>query len=163
MAWKIYDNVGAQPIDEVSTTQLHPFGFRVRAKDPTYGDGEFVYVKGVSSGAASLLARYDTYTGATALSGARTKGLVGVLMAALDATTKYGWLQIGGTASVQVAGSVASGATVYLTSTAGKVDDAVVAGDIVYGANFLTADGTPAANYALVELAKPYCGDTDNT
>ncbi len=163
MSWQVYDHVGAQPISEASTTQQHVLGFRVRAKDPTYGDGTFIYVKGVSSGAAGLLARYDTQTGATTLTGARTKGLVGVMMAALSSTSTYGWLQIGGTADVQVAGTVAAGATVYLTSTAGKADDAVVAGDIVYGANFLTADGTPAANHALVALASPYCGDTDNT
>lgn len=163
MAFQIYDLPGAQPITDTSTTQNHPYGYRVRAKDPTYGDAEFVYVKGVSSGAAGLLATYNAETGVTALTGARSKGLCGVMMAALSSSTTFGWLQVRGAADVQVAGTVASGATVYLTSTAGKVDDAVVAGDIVYGANFATADGTPAANHALVSLAYPYCGDTDNT
>lgn len=154
--------VGMQPITEVETTQRHAFGTVCRAKDPTYGEATFVYVKGVSSGAAGLLARYDPNTGGTTLSAARTKGLVGVFVTALDAATKFGWLQVAGVADVQVAGTVVSGATVYLTATSGKVDDAVVAGDIVYNANFITADGTPVANHALVALARPYCGDTDN-
>jgi hypothetical protein len=46
-----------------------------------------------------------------------------------------------------------AGATVYLTGTPGTVDDAVVAGDIVYGANFATADGTPSAGFARVSIA----------
>lgn len=163
MAFKPIDYViGMQPITEVETTQRHPLGTVCRAKDPTYGEATFVYVKGVASGAAGLLAKYDPYTGTTTLSGARTKGLVGVFVTTLDSTSKFGWLQVAGVADVQVAGTVASGATVYLTSTAGKVDDAVVAGDIVYNANFSTADGTPVANHALVALARPYCGDTDN-
>lgn len=163
MAYKLSDTVaGYQPITDVSTTQNHAFGTRVKGFDPTYGEAEFVYVKGVSSGAAGLMAKYDPYTGTTTLSGARTKGLLGVFVSALSATTSFGWLQVRGTADVQVAGTVASGATVYLTGTSGKVDDAVVAGDIVYGANFATADGTPSANHALVSLTSPYAGDTDN-
>jgi hypothetical protein len=74
----------------------------------------------------------------------------------------FGWLQIKGLAEIQVNGAVVAGSTVYVTATAGKVDDAVVAGDIVYGANFATADGTPVANWARVSLAEPYVGDTDN-
>lgn len=155
--------IGMQPLNEVETTQRHAFGTLTRATDATYGEATFVYVKGVSSGAAGLAVTYTPHTGVTALTGARSKGLVAVLYTALDATTKFGWAQVAGPADVQVAGSVTAGNTVYLTGTAGKLDDAVVAGDIVYGANFATADGTPAANHAMVSLARPYVGDTDNT
>jgi uncharacterized membrane protein len=164
MAYKIADTfVGFQPLTDISTTQNHPFGTVAKGSDPTYGEATFVYVKGVSSGAAALAVTYNPYTGVTTLTGARSKGLVGVFLTALDATTKFGWLQVSGVADVQVAGTVAAGNTVYLTSTAGKLDDAVVAGDIVYNANFATADATPSANHALVALARPYVGDTDNT
>jgi hypothetical protein len=157
------DGIGGQAIADTSTTQNHPFGFRVRAYDATLGYGEFMYVKGVSSGAAGLVCTVVPNTGVTALTAARSKGLVGVMMSALSSTSTYGWVQIGGVGEAQVAGSVVAGSTVYLTATSGKVDDAVVAGDIVYGANFATADGTPVANWARVALAAPYAGDTDNT
>lgn len=155
--------VGMQPLNEVETTQRHAFGTITRAKDATYGEAQFVYVKGVSSGAAGLAVTYVPHTGVTTLTGARSKGLVAVLYTALDATTKFGWAQIAGPADTQVAGTVAASNTVYLTSTGGKLDDAVVAGDIVYGANFATADGTPSANHAMISLSRPYVGDTDNT
>lgn len=152
---------GGQGITEVSAVQNHPFGTRIIAYDPTYGRAEFVYVKGVASAAAGLLGVFNPYTGVTALTGARSKGLAGVFMAALVAGT-YGWMCVKGACPIQTNGAVVAGTTVYLTATAGKVDDAVVAGDIVYGANFCTADGTPAANQAVVALADPYVGDTDN-
>jgi hypothetical protein len=155
------ERIGAQPITTVDTTQMHNLGERRKAYDATLGTCEFVYVKGVASGAAGLLATYVPHTGVTALTLARSKGLVGVMWAALVAAT-FGWLQIKGVAEIQVNGAVVAGATAYVTATAGKVDDAVVAGDIVYGANFATADGTPIANWARISLAEPYVGDTDN-
>lgn len=161
--WRInHERIGASGITDTSTTQLHNLGYRIRAYDATLGDCEFVYVKGVASGAAGLLATYTASAGVTVLTVARTKGLCGVMMAALSATTIFGWLQVCGLAEVQVAGTVVAGATVYTTATAGKVDDAVTAGDIVYNANFQTADGTPIANWARVSLANPFVGDTDN-
>lgn len=158
----ISERIGAAPITDVNTVQQHVLGYRIKARDATLGECEFVYVKGVASGAAGLAVTIVPNTGVTALTGARSKGLVGVLMAALDATTKFGWAQVKGTAEVQVNGTVVAGSTVYVTAGAGKVDDAVVAGDIVYNANFATADGTPVANWARVALADPYVGDTDN-
>ena len=162
MAFQRTDGIGGQAIADVSTTQQHPLGYRVKALDPVYGEGEFVYVKGVASGATNLLCTFNAYSGVTALTSARAKGNVGVMMSTLDASTKFGWVQVRGAAVISTAGAVVAGATVYATATAGKVDDAVVAGDIVYGANFATADGTPSANLAVVSIQLPYCGDTDN-
>ncbi len=46
MAFIIDDNrVGWQAIADVSDTQRHPLGQIVRATDPTYGYGEFIYLK----------------------------------------------------------------------------------------------------------------------
>jgi hypothetical protein len=161
MSFQRNDAAGGQAITDTSATQQHPLGQRIRAYDPTYGEGEFIYAKGVASAAAGLIGTVNPYSGVTALTGARSKGLVGLFVSALTAGL-YGWVQVRGANMVQVAGSVVSGATVYLTATAGKVDDAVVAGDIVYGASFATADGTPAANQAVIALADPWVGDTDN-
>jgi hypothetical protein len=161
MSWNRTDGIGGQGITEVSTVQNHPWGYRVTAQHPTYGQGEFVYVKGVSSGAAGLFASYNQESGVTALTVARTKGLVGVMMSTLDANTKFGWLQVRGVAQGQTAGDVGAGATVYSTATGGKVDDAVTAGDIVYGANF--AASRTGAGAVSVSLDSPFMGDTDNT
>ena len=158
---RIDGHLGGQPIAETSSTQQHPLGTRIRAVDSTYGPGEFIYVKGVASGAVGSVVTFVPQTGVTALATTRSRGLIGVMMSALSANTLYGWLQVAGTA-VAKAGTVVAGATVYLTATPGTVDDAVVAGDIVYGANFGTADGTPSAGFALVSLAQPNTEDTDN-
>lgn len=153
--------LGGQRIEDTSTTQQHPFGTRIRAYDTTYGPGEFVYVKGVASGAVGSVVTFSPYTGVTALATARSKGLVGVMMSALSATTLYGWVQVSGSA-VAKSGAAVAGSTVYLTATPGTVDDAVVAGDIIYGANYATADGTPSAGLAVLSLSQPNCEDTDN-
>jgi hypothetical protein len=160
MAFERTDAAGGQGITDISTTQIHPFGFTVTAQDPIYGFGEFVYVKGITSGAVGLVATYNLYTGVTAVGAARAKGLLGFFMSVLDANTKFGWLQIRGAAVASV-GTVSAGATVYLAAS-GQVDDAVVAGDIVYNANFATGDGTPASTFAVVSIFHPYSGDTDN-
>lgn len=161
MAFKRHDGIGGQAIDAVDTVQNHPLGFRVRGLDDTYGEGEFVYVKGVTSGAVGSVVTYNLYTGVTALATTRSKGLVGVMMAALDASTKYGWVQVRGSA-VAKSGTASAGATVYLTATPGTVDDAVVTGDAVYGATYATADGAPSAGLAVLSLMYPHAADTDN-
>jgi hypothetical protein len=99
MAFQRNDGAGGQAITDVSTTQQHPLGQRIRAYDPTYGEGEFVYVKGVASAAVNLLCTVNLYTGVTALTAARSKGLIGVFMSALVAST-YGWVQVRGACPV---------------------------------------------------------------
>lgn len=163
MAFQRTEGAGGQPIADVSTTQIHPLGMKVKAYDTTYGEGEFVYGKGVASTIVGSALIINLYTGITALTAARSKGIVGIAMSILDAATKFGWFQVRGSAVAAVAGTVVAGATPYLSATPGKVDDAVVAGDIVYGANFATADATPAANFAVLSLMYPYVGDTDAT
>jgi hypothetical protein len=129
--------IGLQPIATADTTANHPFGTRVRAKDigsTAYGDAEFVYVKGVSSGAIAKWAGYNTKSGATTL--AVNDGIypLGVMVSTLDATTKYGWLQIWGRGVGKCLTAFADNGVVYLTSSAGSIDDASVIGDVVHNA-----------------------------
>ncbi len=58
-AWKITSAnlVGAQPIDETSTTQRHPLGTIVTANSETYGAGEFVYLLGIAN--TAVVQKYD--------------------------------------------------------------------------------------------------------
>lgn len=144
---------GMQPIADTSTTQQHPIGTRIKAFDPTYGEGEFIYLKGVASTVIGDLVIYDQYANTTTRAVAGSRGPAAVAMSA-NVASQYGWYQIDGSAVIK-AGTVAANGNVYVTATAGTVDDAVVAGDKVDGARFKTADGTPSAGFALCQLARP--------
>lgn len=145
--------LGMQPIAVTDTTQNHGIGTRVRAVDPTYGEGEFIYLKGLASTAVGDLVVYDEYANTTTRAVAGSRGPAAVAMSA-NVASQYGWYQISGAAVVK-AGTVAANGNVYLTATAGTVDDAVVAGDKVDAARFKTADGTPSAGFAIVQLDRP--------
>lgn len=145
--------VGAQPIAETSTTQMHPLGCRARAKDLAYGEGEFIYLKGVASTAKGDLCTYDTANADTARAvhaGSTSFGPCAVAMSA-NVASQYGWYLIAGAGPV-ASGTVAADAPLYLTTTAGTVDDAVVLGDLVDGIASRSAD---AAGFATCQLAYP--------
>lgn len=159
--WRITSGqVGSQPVADVSTVQNHPFGTIIRAVDvgsTAYGEGEFTYVKGVTNGARAAWAGYNNKTGATTLAVADGVYPIGVMMAALDATTKFGWLQIKGHCIGKCLTAFADAGIVYLTGTAGSVDDASVIGDVVHlakGANGGTVTvGDLAGEF---EINRPY-------
>lgn len=160
--WQVVDGrIGTQPIADVSTVQNHPFGTIVRARDvgtTAYGEGEFIYVKGVASGAAKAWAGYRSKSGLTTLAVADGNYPVGVMMATLDATTKFGWLQIKGRAIGKALTAFADNGVVYLTSTAGSVDDASVIGDIVHNAVGRNGGTHTVGDLAgEFELNRPFC------
>ncbi len=129
--------IGMQPIASTSTTQLHPFGTIVVAKDvgnTAYGEGEFIYVKGVASGALNAWAGYNSKSGTTTLATANGNYPIGVMLSTLSATTTFGWLQIKGRAIGKCLTQFADNGRVYLTGTAGSIDDASVAGDVIHNA-----------------------------
>lgn len=158
-SWKHMDLIGAQPITERSTTALHKLGTRVKATDngsTDYGVGEFIYVKGVSSCVSKdvVVIPSDNFTLVRAV--ANSVGPIGVAMAALTASY-YGWVQIYGKVIANCLTQYADNGYVYLTATAGSVDDASVAGDWISG-----MVGASAANvgdlHAEFELAYPFAG-----
>ena len=150
--------IGQQPIDVVSTTQQHPLGTIVQAVDPTYGQGEFIYLKGVASCAYGSWVTYNLDDGSTALLAANAIGPVGVAMAALVANT-YGWFQISGKAIGKALTGYVDNALVWATATAGSVDDAVVDGDMVHLAKGASAVDTPSTGLAEFEISRPYTDD----
>ncbi len=150
--------VGAQPINTVSSTQQHPLGTTVKAFDPTYGGGEFVYLKGVANTAIGSWVTYNLDDGSTALLAANAIGPVAVAMCATVVST-YGWYQIQGKAVGLCAAAFADNGNVYATATAGTIDDAVVAGDRVKLAVGASAIGTPAAGQAEFEINRPFMDD----
>jgi len=134
-----------------------PYGTIITATDPTYGAGEFIFLKGVASTERGTVVIYNPDDFSTARAVANAIGPVAVAMAATVAN-KAGWYQIQGKAVVK-AGTVADDGNVYLTATAGTVDDAVVAGDRIKNAKFASADGTPAAGLAECEIWRPFTDD----
>lgn len=98
-AWKITSAspVGAQAIDETSTTAKHQLGTIVTAYSETYGAGEFIYLTGVASTIVGSVVTYNTVTGATALAavGANLPRPIAVAMSA-NVASQYGWYQISG-------------------------------------------------------------------
>jgi hypothetical protein len=118
--------------------------FRLGTRKRDIKGHEYIYVKGVSSGAAGKWVSYDEAY-ATTLLAANAVGAVGILMAAVDASTKFGWAQIYGVNTIASTDTVAADAALFIDGTAGRADDAGVAGDWIQGAWSMTADTSNVA------------------
>ncbi|MCU0905633.1 MAG: hypothetical protein MUE83_17460, partial [Tabrizicola sp.] len=124
MAYKIIENrLGQTLIGSVDTSAAVDVGTIVRAVDPIYGAGEFIYLKGVASTVTGSWVTYNMDDGSTALLAANAIGPVAVAMGATVANT-WGWYQIQGKAVGRVLAGFVDNANVYATATAGSVDDA---------------------------------------
>lgn len=149
--------IGTQPIANRDTTAQHPLGFEVMARDigsTNYGVGRFRYIKGVASGALRdwVGIPSDNFTAVRAVANGNYP--LGVLMAALTASY-YGWAQIEGKAIANCLTQFADNGDVFLTATAGSIDDASVAGDWISGA--LGASAASVGDlHAEFELSRPF-------
>ncbi len=153
-------SLGAPPIASTLATStaagrssFWKYGDIVKAVDPVLGVGEFIYLPGLALTVEGELVIYDQNALTTKRAVAGDRGPCAVAMSA-NVASQGGWYQITGLAKIK-SGTVAAAGAVYLTATAGTVDDAVVAGDKVDGARFKTADGTPAAGFAYAMLDRP--------
>lgn len=161
-SWQFTDaQAGLPPITDVSTTAAVPLGTTRKAVDRgtnANGEGEFMYVKGCTNGATGAWAtiNMDDYTCTLAVADA--VGPLGIMMAALSATS-YGWVQVKGKAVGKCLAGFVDNADVYLTATAGSVDDADVAGDYVRNAKGASAVDGPATGMAEFEIDYPSVAD----
>jgi hypothetical protein len=159
MAFTITEvRIGFPQITDHDTTQKVPLGTVVRGNDPTYGAGEFIYLKGVASTAVGSWVLYNEDDYSTSLLAANDIGQVAVAMSACVAS-EYGWYQIKGKAIGKALTAFADNANVYSTATAGSVDDAVVAGDRVKKCKGASAVGTPSSGLAEFEIDRPFVDD----
>lgn len=126
MTYIITDTVaGTQAIAENSTTQKHKLGTIVRAKDPTYGEGEFIYLQGVASTTVGALVTYNIgWQSALATSAVGISNPHAVAMSACVAS-EYGWYQISGLAIVSKANTSSFAASAALASASGEAIAAV--------------------------------------
>src|SRR3990167_2580450 len=118
---------------------------------------EFVFLQGVASAEADEAVTYqdDDYIAVRSL--ANAVGKVAIAQAATTASL-YGWYQIYGPSTVQTDASVATNVQMFLTSTAGDLDDADVSGDAIIGMYSTAADNSTALTTA-VTLNYPHVGD----
>jgi hypothetical protein len=159
MSYTIQDPIiGAQPIAVTESAAEHPLGTRVKGNHPTYGAGEFIYLKGVADTVVGSWVTFSQDDNSTALLAANAIGPVAVAMSA-NVANKFGWYQIYGKAVGKALTGYADNALVYATATAGSVDDTVVAGDRVKLALGASAVGTPAAGLAEFEIQYPFMDD----
>lgn len=149
--------LGHTPIGNIDTAAnpAHPVGTIVRAKDATYGAGEFIYLKGVASTVVGSVVLYAADDFSTSLAVADDIGPVAIAMQISVAST-WGWYQIQGKGVAKVLAAFADNANCYLTATAGSVDDAVVAGDLVFNMKGASAIDTPSTGLAEVEIERPF-------
>jgi hypothetical protein len=138
MTWRITsESVGYQPIATTSTTQNHAVGKIVRAADPTYGEGEFIYLKGVANTAVGDAVTWNstTHTTTRAAVGANKSFPVAFAMSA-NVASQWGWYQISGlvqatkSATISLAAGVAVGiktvGRISVTGTGKELNGAVV-------------------------------------
>lgn len=146
MAWHITDQIiGSQKIAENSATQNHPIGTLVRAVDPTYGEGEFIYLIGVASTIVGSIVDYDdgdTLVGQTALATTAVDSgePLAVAMSACLAG-EFGWYQISGIAILGKSNSL---------SMAPSLDFAIASGLVIAAA---TTNRVRGANTAITASA----------
>lgn len=137
--------------DSVDTTAKNRLG--TRAFDSA--GNEYIYLTGVASTVAGSWVSFDE-AHLTTLLVANAKGRVGIAMAATVAS-RYGWYQIYGINSIAlVLASFADNGLIFSTATAGSVDDAAVAGDLVVGAMGRSA---VSGGVATMELNYPFATD----
>jgi hypothetical protein len=145
-----------------ATAQV-PVGTIVTGRDTVIGDeGEYVYTQfaGVATvGMPCLWSSTRKAIVCDADNDANCGEAVGFALTT-SVADYYGWLKISGKVKVK-AGTVAAGGSMFLTATAGTVDDAAVAGVQVLGAQFDTADGTPAAGFAYATVNRPHIQGQD--
>jgi hypothetical protein len=144
----------------VDDTERVPVGTIAKGFDPDKGEAEFIYLPGVASVVRGDCVVYDLDPAGQAvvrtLSGTHLNAgrPVAFAMGAIVAS-KFGWFQISGVAIASVLAAFAKGNKVFLTATAGNLDDAAVAGCQIIGAVASSAVDTPETGKAYLTINRP--------
>jgi hypothetical protein len=161
--WRAIGEIGVvSDFTTVDTTRQFHLGKIVKVRDvgtTDYGDAELMYcLGGTNIAAGSVVQILGDYT--LVLLAARLMGKVGLAISALtSATATWGWVQISGR-GVAKCDTVAAAAPCYIDGTAGRIDDAAVAGDAVIGMQTYSSDDT---NTCVVNFPTgAYTSDADN-
>jgi hypothetical protein len=153
-----------QAIDATSTVKFHDLGTTIPAKDIAttgYGEGDFIYLLGVTSTVVGSVVTFSRDDHQTALASANAVGEIATAMS-INVGSAYGWYQRSGLGVAKGLTSLADGKLCYLTSTAGSIDDSVVAGDAVTFMETNSALDTPSSGLALVAMSNPHVTNESN-
>lgn len=144
-----------QAIATTSTTQAHPLGTIVRAVDSTYGEGEFIYLKGVASTVVGSIVEYDTsFATGLATIAVNTPRALAVAMSA-NVANQYGWYQISGESVMAKASTVSFAANAIVGAGSGLAI-AVVTGLVMEGALVaVVASATSGGTSVRVMINRP--------
>ncbi len=162
MAYSVHRPAGAQPIENTETAAKHVLGALANATDPTYGEGEFIYLLGVASTVIGNVVDYSTTTYQTALSAntANQSNPVAVAMSA-NVAAQYGWYQVSGLAVIKKTAVKADPAVnanrVYQSATTGRIMQTSVAGKAILGAsraNLTTVTSTTST--VICQINRPH-------
>lgn len=157
-------SLGYPKIGVVHASALVPLGTQVRAYDTTYGEGEYVFLRGSANIFAGALCYYNDNAVADTAKLTTTSGVVDggsplCIATAAIVADKYGWFQIEGKALVYKTATKidpASTFKVYLSGTAGRVMPTSVAGRQIIGARFAaTATVTTTTSTCVITLNNP--------
>jgi hypothetical protein len=139
----------------------HRLGEIVRAIDPTYGGGEFIYLYGVASTILGSLVTYDPLNGTTTLAPS-TVNLNKPVAVAMSACVSgyYGWYQIAGAAVIaKGAVSINPAVPLYVSNAAGagKVSSTASNGKQVWSCISNNAATVPSGTATVAALiSRPF-------
>jgi len=137
----------------IDTVQQYPF--LTKASDEN--GNEYIYLTGVGSTILGSNVTYDE-NGLTALIVANAVGPVGVAMAIINTTSKFGWYQIFGSAEACVITTTSDNTAVGFETTAGYVGDGAASGDFIIGYVCRESSGSTTGVYT-VQLSYPFASD----
>jgi hypothetical protein len=168
--WKITNNIIGKTIalDSIfdSGDNNVKVGTVVEAEHDYLGYGQFIALKGVASLAIGDAVVYNPFSGVTERAVTASHGVKGIpiaiSLAANTSTSKLSWFQIVGNAIANAPNSALTTDTpIYLTSGAGVLDDAIVAGSQLINARSASASNVGsvggialASNQFVLALAR---------
>ena len=138
MAYTVQNLIGAQPIANTETAAKHPLGTIVKGWDPSYGEGEFIYLLGVASTEVGSVVLYNATTYQTALitvANGKNKGLPVAVAMSANVASQYGWYQVSGNAVIKkTTVAVTPQVPVFISATSGRIKVLASAGQQILGA-----------------------------
>lgn len=163
MAYQITDTRIGLPyitsITSIATTTLNigqfPVGTLVKAKDPTYGEGEFILLAGVANLTVGQMVTYNPLSGLTVLT-PNTANLaqpIAVAMAANTSATALSWFQIEGAAVIKkTATKVGVNVAMFQSATTGRIMATIATGKQILGARSIPAATVASATSTVTVL-----------
>lgn len=114
--------------------------FRLGTEKKDYAGNVYVYLPGVASLAANDWVSFNpvgTYTTVRMVDADPSYGPLAIAQAANTSATNYSWFGIKGNFTGNKVEATTAGDPLYVSATAGSIDDDAVAGDWVSGANLV--------------------------